>query len=118
MPDESDEDDIDMAQTEDRRVGQEAENSNTAAAATEDAAEGATKKAPSKKRPAFSENNLVMEKGLIRIYNEFPQKCQYKGRGREVGLVVCFHYPYKYNSSTTVLVVVLVVRSDRGLHLS
>lgn len=89
VADESDEDDIDMEQTEDRTaVGQGAENNSTPAAATEDAAGGASKKAPSKKRPAFSENNLVMKKGLIQIYNDFPQKCQYKGRGREVSLVV------------------------------
>lgn len=43
-----------------------------------------TKKKVARKTPAFSENNLVMEKGLIKVYKEFPQKCQYKGRGREV----------------------------------
>lgn len=93
VADESDEDDIDMEQTEDRTVGQGAENNSTAAAAAEDAAGGASKKAPSKKRRGFSENYLVMEKGLIQIYNDFPQKCQYKGRGREVSLVM-------YSSST------------------
>lgn len=86
MADGSDEDDIDRVQTEDvadPEGGQGEGNSTTAVAATEDAAGNVPKKA-SKKRPAFSENNLVMEKGLIQIYNEFPQKCQYKGRGREV----------------------------------
>lgn len=38
----------------------------------------------SKKIRAFSENDLVKEKGLLKIYNDFPQKCQYKGKGREV----------------------------------
>lgn len=47
-------------------------------------AEKPTKKSPARKRPAFSENNLVMEKGLTKIYREFPKRCQYKGKGREV----------------------------------
>lgn len=41
-------------------------------------------KKPSRKLPAFSENDLAKEKGLWRIYKEFPQKCRYKGKGREV----------------------------------
>lgn len=52
----------------------------TAVAAPE---EIATKKV-SKKTPAFSENDLVKEKGLRQVYKDFPRKCQYKGRGREV----------------------------------
>lgn len=63
-----------------------AEEGDTTARATEKP----TKKSPSRKRPAFSENNLVMEKGLMKIYREFPKRCQYKGRGREV----CATLPY------------------------
>lgn len=40
------------------------------------ATEKATKKSPSRKRPAFSENNLMMEKGLVKIYRDFPKRCQ------------------------------------------
>lgn len=46
--------------------------------------EDITARKVSKKPPAFSENHLVKEKGLWQVYKEFPQKCQYKGRGREV----------------------------------
>lgn len=60
--------------------GDERATDTTAAVAPE---EIATKKV-SKKMPAFSENDLVKEKGLRQVYKDFPQKCQYKGRGREV----------------------------------
>lgn len=43
-----------------------------------------TAKKPSKKMPAFSENDLVKDKGLWQIYKDFPKKCRYKGKGREV----------------------------------
>lgn len=43
-----------------------------------------SQKPASKKTLAFSENDLVKKKGLSKIYEEFPQKCQYKGKGREV----------------------------------
>lgn len=42
------------------------------------------KKATVKRKPAFSEDDLVKAKGLLKIYDEFPRRCQYKGRGREV----------------------------------
>lgn len=48
------------------------------------APEEAAAKKPSKRMPAFSENDLVKEKGLRQIYKDFPQKCRYKGKGREV----------------------------------
>ncbi|CAM9326206.1 unnamed protein product [Hapterophycus canaliculatus] len=55
--------------------------------------EGKAKK-PSKKMPAFSENDLVKDKGLRQIYKEFPRKCRYKGKGREAeflrGLMVAY----------------------------
>lgn len=42
------------------------------------------KKATVKRKPAFSEDDLVKTKGLLKIYDEFPRRCQYKGKGREV----------------------------------
>lgn len=54
-------------------------------AAAKTAPEEIGKKTSSNRRPAFSENDLVKEKGLLQIYNKFPRKCQYKGKGREVG---------------------------------
>lgn len=50
----------------------------------EAAPEETAAKKPSKKMPAFSENDLVKDKGLRQIYKDFPQKCRYKGKGREV----------------------------------
>lgn len=50
----------------------------------EAAPEETTAKKASKKMPAFSENDLVKDKGLRQIYKDFPQKCRYKGKGREV----------------------------------
>ena len=55
-----------------------------ASGTTGDAAPETTTKKPSKKMPAFSENDLVKDKGLRQIYKDFPQKCRYKGKGREV----------------------------------
>ncbi|CAM9338141.1 unnamed protein product [Ectocarpus sp. 13 AM-2016] len=56
--------------------------------------EAATAKKVSNRPPAFSENHLVKEKGLRQVYKDFPQKCQYKGRGREAeflrGLMVAY----------------------------
>ncbi|CAM9226064.1 unnamed protein product, partial [Scytosiphon promiscuus] len=58
------------------------------------APEEGTAKKPSRKMPAFSENDLVKEKGLRQIYKEFPRKCRYKGKGREAeflrGLMVAY----------------------------
>lgn len=42
------------------------------------------KKATVKRKPAFSEDDLVKAKGLLKVYDEFPRRCQYKGKGREV----------------------------------
>lgn len=44
-------------------------------------------KKPSKRMPAFSENDLVKDKGLRQIYKDFSQKCRYKGKGREVWII-------------------------------
>lgn len=62
------------------------EGQSKKAAASQIAAvdEPAKKPSTSRRIPAFSENNLVMEKGLLKVYKEFPKKCKYKGRGREV----------------------------------
>ncbi|CAB1116320.1 unnamed protein product [Ectocarpus sp. CCAP 1310/34] len=53
-----------------------------------------TAKKVSNRPPAFSENHLVKEKGLWQVYKDFPQKCRYKGRGREAeflrGLMVAY----------------------------
>lgn len=46
--------------------------------------EATSAKKVSNRPPAFSENHLVKEKGLWQVYKDFPQKCQYKRRGREV----------------------------------
>ena len=51
------------------------------------APEKTTKKATSTRRPAFSENDLVKEKGWLQIYERFPEKCKYKGKGREVSKI-------------------------------
>ncbi|CAM9524045.1 unnamed protein product [Ectocarpus sp. 4 AP-2014] len=56
--------------------------------------EATTAKKVSNRPPAFSENHLVKEKGLWQVYKDFPQNCQYKGRGREAeflrGLMVAY----------------------------
>lgn len=74
---------------DDRRGPQPESNAAADGAAADTAAaqvapEEASKKPASTRRPAFSENDLVKEKGLLQIYKQFPQKCQYKGKGREV----------------------------------
>eukprot|EP00904_Undaria_pinnatifida_P013275 jgi/Undpi1/9078/HiC_scaffold_26.g11538.m1 len=73
---------------DDRRGPQPESNAAADGAAADTAAaqvapEEASKKPASTRRPAFSENDLVKEKGLLQIYKQFPQKCQYKGKGRE-----------------------------------
>ncbi|CBJ29350.1 conserved unknown protein [Ectocarpus siliculosus] len=71
--------------------GSEPGRDSTGVAAPEEAT---TAKKVSNRPPAFSENHLVKEKGLWQIYKDFPQKCQYKGRGREAeflrGLMVAY----------------------------
>ena len=52
--------------------------------ATAESAPVEPKKAATKRKPAFSEDDLVKTKGLLKIYEEFPRRCQYKGKGREV----------------------------------
>lgn len=84
VEEESDDDESDRDVVNNNANGAKAASTIAAAAAAPDEKEG-KKKAASRRLPAFSENNLVMAKGLIKIYEEFPQKCQYKGRGREVG---------------------------------
>lgn len=53
-------------------------------AAPQGTAEEPSKKSKSNRRAAFSGNDLVKEKGLLKIYKDFPRKCQLKGKGREV----------------------------------
>lgn len=77
--DENDEDSDD-----DRNDPKPAGNEAADTAAQQVAPEETTKKATSTRRPAFSENDLVKEKGLLQIYERFPEKCKYKGKGREV----------------------------------
>ncbi|CAN0146118.1 unnamed protein product [Ectocarpus sp. 6 AP-2014] len=71
--------------------GSEPGRDSTGVAAPEEAT---TAKKVSNRPPAFSENHLVKEKGLWQIYKDFPQKCQYNGRGREAeflrGLMVAY----------------------------
>lgn len=79
---EDDESDREVNSNEDGAKSAAAEGAAAAGAA----APGEEKKASKRiKIPAFSENNLITAKGLTKIYEDFPQKCQYKGRGREVG---------------------------------
>ena len=71
----------------DRNDPKPAGNETADTAAQQVAPEETTKKATSTRRPAFSENDLVKEKGLLQIYERFPEKCKYKGKGREVGKI-------------------------------
>lgn len=71
----------------DRNDPKPAGNEAADAAAQQLAPEETTKKAKSTRRPAFSENDLVKEKGLLQIYERFPEKCKYKGKGREVSKI-------------------------------
>ena len=85
MADESEEGESDEERTG-AAGGAAAPAENPAAADTGAGAAGpeeTTAKKP-RKMPAFSENDLVKEKGLRQIYKDFPQKCQFKGKGREV----------------------------------
>lgn len=84
VEDESEEDsDVDQNKAANTQVG--TEEVDTTAVAPKAAPEEAPKKHKSKSRkPAFSENDLVKDKGLRQVYNDFPRKCQYKGKGREV----------------------------------
>eukprot|EP00752_Nemacystus_decipiens_P003121 g2890.t1 len=61
----------------------------------EAAPEETTAKKRSKRMPAFSENDLVKDKGLWQIYKDFPQKCQYKGKGREAEFLRSLMVAYK-----------------------
>lgn len=77
------EEDSDNDRNDPKPAGTEAAD----AAAQQLAPEETTKKAKSTRRPAFSENDLVKEKGLLQIYERFPEKCKYKGKGREVSKI-------------------------------
>lgn len=76
-------------QPESNASGAQGAAADTAAAQV--APEEASKKPASTRRPAFSENDLVKEKGLLQIYKRFPEKCKYKGKGREVSRIQISH---------------------------
>ncbi|CAM9361739.1 unnamed protein product [Ectocarpus sp. 12 AP-2014] len=92
VADESDEDSgMERTDAAGANNGTEPGPDSTGVAAPEEAA---TAKKVSNRPPAFSEDHLVKEKGLRQVYKDFPQKCQYKGRGREAeflrGLMVAY----------------------------
>ena len=53
-------------------------------AATEEKDDQQTQKKPRKKAPVFTENHLLGANGLSLIYESFPDRCAFRGRGYEV----------------------------------
>ncbi|CAM9337708.1 unnamed protein product [Choristocarpus tenellus] len=63
--------------------------------AIEEVEEPSKKKQKRNKAPPFSDSNLVSEKGLLKIYQDFPSKCKYKGWGHEAEFLRGLMFNYK-----------------------